>query len=98
MIKKGDKVKINLDMYNVEKDTGINNIPFAELSHFSNKSEIIKRTKEGMVATVTSTNFKTSFNGWANLEFEDGFECGEDFENLIKIKKERTKKQSIKAL
>ena len=57
MIKKGDKVIVDLEEYNKVKE-------------FGNFCEIISRAKIGMTAIVTSYNYK---RGYSTLKFEDDF-------------------------
>ena len=60
MIKKGDKVIVDLDIYDKVKE-------------FGNHNEIISRTKNGMTAIVIEYNYK---RGYAIIKFEDEFLCG----------------------
>lgn len=60
MIKKGDKVIVDLEEYNKVKEYG-------------NFCEIISRAKIGMIATITGYNYKRRYS---TLKFEDGFICG----------------------
>jgi len=60
MIKKGDKVIVDIEEYNKVKE-------------FGNFCEIISRAKIGMIATVNSYNYK---RGYSTIKFEDKFVCG----------------------
>jgi len=60
MIKKGDKVIVDIDKYNKVKE-------------FGNFCEISSRAKNEMIATVTGYNYK---RGYLTLKFEDDFICG----------------------
>ena len=88
-MKKGDKVTIDVNaaelaykkLQSAHLGTGLSaNHPFFSTSLHP---EIIKRAKAGQTATITGISH--SRGKYANLKFDDGFECGMDCDDLTKI-------------
>lgn len=60
MFKKDDRVIVDL-------------VEFEKVKEFGNFNEIIERSKNGVVATITAYNYKRNY---ATLKFDDDFICG----------------------
>ena len=88
--RKGNKVLINaehikrelIEQEKMEKEF-LKGIDLTLWSKSDRKPEVLKRALNNEIATITGT----VGGDYANLIFEDGFECGMDYSGLIKVKK-----------
>lgn len=90
--RKGNKVLINTE--HIKRELAEQEImrkgmfkgletPFNFFLESDRKPELLKRAFNNEIATITGT----VGGDYANIIFNDGFECGVDFSGLIKVKK-----------
>ena len=108
IFKKGDKVKIDFDKIEADRAKMSTPEMFAlnpQLMAFSafasnnsklsnHQKEFNKHAKSGDIATITRMSYSMShgLDGYANLEFDDGFKCGVEGQFLVPTKKVRVKR------
>lgn len=87
--RKGDFVTIDPEKYSKNKEAKKRTMmkmglpashPF--IQEFDAPDEILKRAQAGEIATVTRADNARSTEAYADLKFEDGFECGVTFDEL----------------
>ena len=90
-MKKGDRVKIDINAVELDKKklqssylgTGLSpNHPFFTCGLHD---EILKRVNSGQNPTIVSIVKMRYATRYANLIFDDGFECGLDVDKITKI-------------